>query len=75
MDASPDILNWPAFLIGCAALLVCLSVQGSTVTRKGIASATIDGGKLYLISFVAPAAYFFDRDRPKAEAIMASARF
>lgn len=32
MDASPDILNWPAFLIGCAALLVCLSVQGSTVT-------------------------------------------
>lgn len=32
MDGSTDILNWPAFLIGCAALLVCLSVQGSTVT-------------------------------------------
>ncbi len=51
------------------------AVPGSTMPRKGLAAATIDGGKLYLISFIAPATYFFDRDRPKAEAIMASARF
>ncbi len=32
MDYTPDILNWSAFILGCAALLLCLSVQGSTVT-------------------------------------------
>lgn len=31
MDTSPDIFNGPALFIGCAALLLCLVVQGSTV--------------------------------------------
>lgn len=31
MTASPDIFNGPAMAIGCSALLLCLSVQGSTV--------------------------------------------
>lgn len=31
MDQTVDILNWPAMLIGCAALLLCIAMQGSTV--------------------------------------------
>ena len=31
MDASPDILNGPAMLMGCAALLLCIGMQGTTV--------------------------------------------
>jgi hypothetical protein len=46
---------------------------GSTLARRGIAKATIVDNKLYLISFVAPAAYYFDRDAHKAEVIMDSA--
>lgn len=51
------------------------AVPDSALTRKGVAVATIVQGKLYLISFVAPSVFYFDRDRPKAEAIMASASF
>ncbi|PZF77117.1 hypothetical protein DK847_07230 [Aestuariivirga litoralis] len=32
MDGTHNIINGPAVVIGCAALLLCLSVQGSTVT-------------------------------------------
>ena len=31
MDQAVDVLNAPALLIGCAALLLCIVVQGSTV--------------------------------------------
>ena len=31
MDTTVDIINWPSILIGCAALLVCIATQGSTV--------------------------------------------
>ena len=31
MDQPVDILNAPALLVGCAALLLCIVVQGSTV--------------------------------------------
>jgi len=31
VDTTPDIINWPAMLIGCAALLLCIAMQGSTV--------------------------------------------
>ena len=51
------------------------AVAGSTMTRNGIASATIVDDKLYLISFIAPTLTYFERDRQKAEAIIASARF
>lgn len=51
------------------------AVPGSTLARKGVAVATVSAGKLYLISFVAPSLFYFDRDRAKAEAIMASATF
>ena len=49
-------------------------VKDSPIIRKGIAAATLVNGQLYLISFVAPSIYYFDRDRPKAEAIFASAK-
>ena len=51
------------------------AVEGNSLVRKGIAAGTIVDGQLHLISFTAPATYYFDRDRAKAEAIMASARF
>ncbi|HKX77029.1 MAG TPA: hypothetical protein VJM34_00715 [Novosphingobium sp.] len=49
------------------------AVQGATLIREGEVAATLVGDKLYLISFIAPSIHYFDRDRPKAEAIMASA--
>lgn len=50
------------------------SVQGETLTRKGIAVGTVVNRQLYLINFVAPAIYYFDRDAPKAQALFASAK-
>tara|TARA_B110001454_G_C12717106_1_gene433024 strand:- start:1175 stop:1324 length:150 start_codon:yes stop_codon:yes gene_type:complete len=38
------------------------------------AEAALVGGKLYIICFTAPAITFFERDRARAEAIMASAK-
>lgn len=48
------------------------AVEGSPLKRKGMAVGTMVKGQLHLISFVAPATYFFDRDRAEVEAIMAS---
>lgn len=31
MDSTPNIFNGPALVIGCAAMMLCLSMQGSTV--------------------------------------------
>jgi hypothetical protein len=42
--------------------------------RRGLAAGTIVDGKLHLITYTAPALFFFDRDSPKIEAIIASAR-
>ncbi|MCZ8170477.1 MAG: hypothetical protein ACK442_02750 [Novosphingobium sp.] len=50
-------------------------VDGSALIRKGIAAATVVGGQLHLISYTAPALHYFERDRAKAEALMASAKF
>lgn len=50
------------------------AVQGSTLVRNGIAIGTLVNGQLYLISFTAPAIFYFDRDRAEAEAIMDSAK-
>lgn len=50
------------------------TVQGEMLTRKGIAVGTVVKGQLYLINFVAPSTYYFDRDRSKAQAIFDSAR-
>lgn len=44
------------------------------LTRKGEARGAIVGGKLYLITYAAPALHYFDAHLPKAEAIMESAR-
>jgi hypothetical protein len=44
----------------------------SALTRKGVAVGTIVQNKLHLISYTSPSLYYFDRDRAKAEAIMAS---
>ena len=49
------------------------SVENSPIVRKGLAAATLVDGQLYMISFVAPSIYYYDRDAPKAEAIIASA--
>lgn len=51
------------------------AVKDSTLMQKGVAAGTIANGKLYLISFTAPALYYFDRDRAEAEAIMNSVAF
>ena len=50
------------------------AVQGNPMRYKGVANAALVGGKLYLISFTAPGIHFYDRDAPKAQAIMASAK-
>ena len=50
------------------------AVQGSPLIRRGVAVGTIASGKLYLISFTAPAIHYFDRDAARAEALMATAK-
>lgn len=50
------------------------ATQGDALVRKGIASGAMIGGKLYLMSFIAPSIHYFDRDRAKAEALFASSR-
>lgn len=49
--------------------------DNSHLTYKGLLTAAIVDKKLYIIDFEAPALYFFDRDKAKAEAVMASAKF
>lgn len=51
------------------------AVAASTLRRKGIAVGTIVNNQLYMINFAAPALFYFDRDAPKVEAMMASATF
>lgn len=50
------------------------AVQGNPMKYKGVAQAALVKGQLYLITFTAPAIHFYDRDRVRAEAIMASAK-
>jgi hypothetical protein len=50
------------------------SIEGNPMKYKGVAQAALLSGKLYLISFAAPAIHFFDRDSPKARVIMDSAK-
>lgn len=40
----------------------CYAAQDEGVTRQGEAVAAIINGEMYLINFVAPAVYYFDRD-------------
>jgi len=51
------------------------AVASSPLVRKGLAVGTLIDGNLHLMTFTAPAIYYYDRDLPKAEAIMASAQF
>jgi hypothetical protein len=50
------------------------AVEGIPLKYNGVAQAALVGGKLYIISFNAPMITFYERDRAKAEAIMASAK-
>lgn len=50
------------------------AVQGNPMKYRGVAQAAVVKGQLYLISFTAPAIHYFERDRARAEAIMASAK-
>lgn len=50
------------------------SIEDSPLLRKGIATGTVVGSQLYLITFTAPGVFYFDRDLPKVEALMTSAR-
>lgn len=50
------------------------AVEGSALIRKGVAAGTLVDNQLFLISFTAPAIHYFDRDRAKVEAILASAK-
>lgn len=49
------------------------AVPDSPLERKGLAVGTMVDGNLHLITFTAPALYFWDRDVAKAEAVIASA--
>lgn len=51
------------------------SIEGSPLKRRGMGVGTMVKGQLYLITFLAPATHFFDRDRAEVEAIMASVTF
>jgi hypothetical protein len=51
------------------------SVEGSPLKRRGVGIGTMVKGQLYLISFLAPATHFFDRDQAEVEKIMASVTF
>jgi hypothetical protein len=51
------------------------SVEGSPLKRRGMAIGTMVKGQLYLISFLAPATHFFERDKAEVEKIMASVTF
>ncbi|MDE2403732.1 MAG: hypothetical protein KGM17_03320 [Sphingomonadales bacterium] len=51
------------------------AVEGSALQRKGVATATLENGQLTLIAFAAPETFIFNRDAPKALAVMNSARF
>ncbi|MBA2936493.1 hypothetical protein HZF05_20625 [Sphingomonas sp. CGMCC 1.13654] len=48
--------------------------QDEEVKRKGEALGAIVGGKLYLLTFEAPAIFYFDRDIASARALMTSAK-
>ncbi len=50
------------------------TVQGEDVKRKGEARGAIIGGKLYLITFEAPAIYYFDRDVEEFRKVADSAK-
>lgn len=50
------------------------TLQGEEVQRKGEAIGTIAGDRLYLVTFEAPAIHYYDRDLPRARAVVASAR-
>ena len=49
-------------------------VQRDEVRRRGEATGAVIGGKLYLISFEAPAIYYFDRDIAASRTLVATAR-
>lgn len=51
------------------------AVEGSALQRKGLGVGTVVDGNLHLVTFAAPEIYFFDRDLPKVEAIIASVTF
>lgn len=67
----------PATLGGHAGVRFAYSytVQDEEVRRLGEGRAAIVGGKLYLITYAAPAIHYFDNGIAEARAIMDSARF
>jgi hypothetical protein len=50
------------------------TVEADNLERRGEARAAVIGGKLYLINFVAPKIYYFDRDIAGVRAMMDSAK-
>lgn len=48
--------------------------QGEEVRRKGEGSGAIINGKLYLVTFEAPAIYYFDRDIARYRILVGTAR-
>ncbi|MEO7169733.1 MAG: hypothetical protein ABIY39_05085 [Sphingomonas sp.] len=49
------------------------SKMNEEVRRKGVASAAIIGGKLFMITFEAPDVFYYERDLPAYRAIIAKA--
>ena len=50
------------------------AVQNEDLLRRGEAVAAVVDGKLYIINFVAPALYYFDRDIDEVRKIVAGAK-
>ena len=48
------------------------ALAGSPLQRQGLGVGTVVDGKLYLVTYTAPEIYFFDRDLPEFEAMIAS---
>ena len=51
------------------------ATQGDDLANSGLARAAIIDGKLYLMSFIAPSIYYYDRDVDRAEALFDTLKF
>ncbi|MBY8337918.1 hypothetical protein KYN89_12780 [Alteriqipengyuania sp. NZ-12B] len=65
----------PTTFLGQPGVSVSFSTVGNDdIRRRGRAVATIIDGELFMMTFEAPTIYFFERDLPHFEQLVASAR-
>jgi hypothetical protein len=64
----------PVTFAGRSGFRFAYRYTSEELTRRGEARGAIIGGKLYLISYMAPALHYYDAHLAKAQAIMESAK-